>query len=32
MRILSKVLFVVALLVALTALAIVGGMLWLQTR
>ena len=32
MRILSKVLFVVALLVALAALAIVGGMLWLQTR
>ncbi|HET6361008.1 MAG TPA: translocation/assembly module TamB domain-containing protein [Gemmatimonadota bacterium] len=32
MRILSKVLFVVALLVALGALAIVGGMLWLQTR
>ncbi|HJR53038.1 MAG TPA: translocation/assembly module TamB domain-containing protein [Gemmatimonadota bacterium] len=32
MRILSKVLFVVALLVALAGLAIVGGMLWLQTR
>jgi len=32
MRILSKVLFVVALVVALAALAIVGGMLWLQTR
>ena len=32
MRILSKVLFVVALLVALAGVAIVGGMLWLQTR
>ncbi|HJU86382.1 MAG TPA: translocation/assembly module TamB domain-containing protein [Gemmatimonadota bacterium] len=32
MRILSKVMFVVALLVALAGLAIVGGMLWLQTR
>src|SRR5574339_170507 len=32
MRILSKVLFVVALVVALAGLAIVGGMLWLQTR
>jgi autotransporter translocation and assembly factor TamB len=32
MRTLSKVLFVVALVVALAGLAIVGGMLWLQTR
>jgi autotransporter translocation and assembly factor TamB len=31
MRILSRVLFVVALLVALAGLAIVGGLLWLRT-
>ncbi|HYO46449.1 MAG TPA: translocation/assembly module TamB domain-containing protein [Gemmatimonadota bacterium] len=32
MRILSKVLFVVALLVALAGLGVVGGLLWLRSR